>query len=68
MSNSLSLFVWVVFTIFMSGFLGYRTGTLVDFSNLFTFHNAVSYSVGFLMSVLASGFMAWLLHTLFKSK
>jgi len=68
MTNQLPLFFWIVFTIFMSGFLGYRTASLIDFSNLFTFHNAVSYSIGLIMSLLSSAFMAWVVHTFFSSK
>jgi len=66
MNNTLCVFLWVVFTVFMSGFMGYRAAQLVDFNNLFTFNNAVSYSVGFITAILSSAFMAWLLHTLFN--
>jgi hypothetical protein len=68
MSNPISIFVWVVFTIFMSGFLGYMTGTVVNFNNLITFNNLLCYLVGFITSILSSSFMAWFIYTFFYKK
>ena len=66
MTNPLSLFFWIVFTVFTAGFLGFRSGILIGDGDLFTFDNAVIYFTGLVTSLISSMFVIWVVTNLSK--